>query len=190
MKNNHYLTCLNYCLYKLYTDEIIAYPTESVFGLGCNPDSKRAIYKLLNIKKRDISKGFILVASNYDQLKPYIEESKISLFIKQRMLFYWSLYNITFLLPAKSTVPFWITGDSSYVAVRISNHISIINLCNYFGKPIISTSANISGKKSCTSEVELIKQFNLNIPLLPGKLGFNNKNSRILNLINGELIRD
>ncbi|MFT4725078.1 MAG: L-threonylcarbamoyladenylate synthase, partial [Colwellia sp.] len=56
---------------------IIAYPTEAVFGLGCDPDNLLAIEKLLSIKNRSPEKGLILLAANYSQLLPYIDDSKI-----------------------------------------------------------------------------------------------------------------
>ena len=60
-----------------YQGGIIAYPTEAVFGLGCDPDNSQAIEKLLSIKKRSPEKGLILLAANYAQLLPYIDDSKI-----------------------------------------------------------------------------------------------------------------
>ena len=53
---------------------VIAYPTEGVFGLGCDPANENAIEKLLSLKNRDIAKGFILIAANRQQLSPFVGE--------------------------------------------------------------------------------------------------------------------
>ena len=56
--------------------EVIAYPSEGVWGLGCDPRNKKAVLKLLNLKKRPMDKGLILVASNISQMEPYIDLRK------------------------------------------------------------------------------------------------------------------
>ncbi|CAL4043638.1 Threonylcarbamoyl-AMP synthase [Buchnera aphidicola (Tetraneura ulmi)] len=180
---------LNTCIEKLFLKEVITYPTESVFAFGCDPDSYLSTLKLLKIKKRIKNKGFVLVASTYNQIEPYILEKKIS-FIKKKILFFHWPGNTTFLLPARSTVPEWITGDSSFVAFRISRHYLIQRLCNGFGKPIISTSANISNHPPCRNKKELYTQFGSKIIFLDGKLGLYSKPSKILNLITGEIVRN
>ena len=56
----------------LKKEEVIAYPTEAVFGVGCDPDSEVAVNRLLALKQRPVEKGLILIAANYEQLKPYM----------------------------------------------------------------------------------------------------------------------
>ncbi|XBC40674.1 MAG: Sua5/YciO/YrdC/YwlC family protein [Buchnera aphidicola (Nurudea yanoniella)] len=179
---------LTECVENLKNDGVVIYPTESVFGLGCDPDKKCVVKKLLNLKKRQWNKGLILVASNYSQIQKYISESMISVKNKNFMLNNWP-GPITFLVPAKDTVPFWLTGASKFLAVRISSHASIIELCNKFGKAIVSTSANKSGLNPCKTHTEVIEQFGKNIPILYGKLGNQKNPTKIVNIISGELIR-
>ncbi|XBC38100.1 MAG: Sua5/YciO/YrdC/YwlC family protein [Buchnera aphidicola (Floraphis choui)] len=176
------------CINKLNNNGIIAYPTESVFGLGCNPNNKCAVTTLLKLKKRKWSKGLILVASHYSQIKSYISEHKLSFQHKKVMFKNWP-GPITFLVPARSSVPYWLTGKSNFLAVRISSHISIQQLCNAFGTAIVSTSANLSGLKPCKTYEEIVNQFGKNFPIFHGKLGNNKYPSKIINLISGELIR-
>ncbi len=62
----------------LKKEEVIAYPTEAVFGVGCDPDSEVAVNRLLALKQRPVEKGLILIAANYEQLKPYIDDSMLT----------------------------------------------------------------------------------------------------------------
>lgn len=179
---------LSECVDKLKNNYIVAYPTESVFGLGCDPSKKYVVKKLLKLKNRSCNKGFILVASNYSQIREYISESMISVQNKNVLLNSWP-GPITFLIPARNTVPHWLTGMSRFVAVRISAHASIQGLCNAFGKALISTSANKSGFIPCRTYTEIVEQFGDNFPVLYGKLGNNKFPTKIINLISGELIR-
>ncbi|WAI18665.1 MAG: Sua5/YciO/YrdC/YwlC family protein [Buchnera aphidicola (Acyrthosiphon caraganae)] len=172
----------------LHDDNVIAYPTESMFGLGCNPNSKKAIKKLLILKKRSIEKGFILVASDFNQIKMYVNENNLSNKQKQKIFFHWP-GPFTFLLPANPDVPYWLTGKFNTVAVRISAHIEIIKLCNAFKGALISTSANISNFTPCFTPEEVLKCFGKDFPLLHGKIGNEKNPSKIINIINGKLIR-
>ncbi|WP_187308554.1 Sua5/YciO/YrdC/YwlC family protein [Buchnera aphidicola] len=172
----------------LKNNNVIAYPTESMFGLGCNPDSEKAVKKLLQLKKRNIKKGFILVAANFHQIKNYINENDLSYKQKQIMFLHWP-GPFTFLVPAKPEVPYWLTGEFNTIAVRISSHSQIIQLCNAFGGALISTSANISSMSPCFTVKEVYKYFGHNFPLLYGKIGTEKNPSKIINIINGNVIR-
>ncbi|QCI21323.1 L-threonylcarbamoyladenylate synthase type 1 TsaC [Buchnera aphidicola (Hyperomyzus lactucae)] len=172
----------------LHDENVIAYPTESMFGLGCDPTSEEAVKKLLFLKKRTIEKGFILVASDFDQVRMYINENDLSKKQKNKIFCYWP-GPFTFLLPAKYNVPYWLTGKFNTIAVRISAHIGIIQLCNAFGKAVISTSANISNMNPCITSEEVFKCFGKDFPLLSGKIGNERHPSRIINIINGNIIR-
>jgi len=159
-----------------------------MFGLGCDPDSKIAVDKLLNLKKRNIKKGFILVAAYYNQIKKYIDETKISVNQKKNMFHYWPGH-FTFLVPSSSLTPYWLTGKSNNIAVRISNHLSIVKLCNTFGKPLISTSANFSNMPPCLTRESVLKNFGKDFPLFNGNIGDEKNPSKIINIMNGNLIR-
>ena len=62
----------------LNNEHVIAYPTEAVFGVGCDPDSEKAVMSLLALKQRPVEKGLILIAANFEQLKPYIDDTQLS----------------------------------------------------------------------------------------------------------------
>ncbi|WP_410002696.1 Sua5/YciO/YrdC/YwlC family protein [Buchnera aphidicola] len=159
-----------------------------MFGLGCDPTSEKAVKRLLCLKKRSIKKGLILVASNYNQIKMYINESKLSVQQKKTIFFHWP-GPYTFLLPANSLVPYWLTGQFDTVAVRISAHLGIIKLCNIFGKALVSTSANFSNMSPCLTQKDVFKNFGKNFPLFYGPIGNERHPSKIINIINGKLIR-
>lgn len=179
---------LSYCIKILHSKNVIAYPTESMFGLGCDPTSKEAVLKLLCLKKRNIEKGFILVASNFNQIKRYINENSLSKKQKKKIFSFWP-GPFTFLLPASSETPVWLTGKFNTIAVRISAHISIIKLCDTFGQALISTSANIENMNPSTTCEEVFKYFGRDFPLLHGEIGNEKNPSKIINITNGKLIR-
>lgn len=177
-------------LKKLYQGQVIIYPTESVFGLGCDPDSERAIYSLLTIKNRSWKKGFILVAANYKQLMKYIDDNALN--EKQRCSILSNSPNpITWIVPAHINTPYWLTGKFSSLAVRISRFEPIRRLCLAFGKPLVSTSANISGFLAARTILEINNQFekyNL-LVMHDNTLGGFLYPSTIKNIITGEIIR-
>ena len=144
---------------------IIAYPTEAVFGLGCDPDNNSAIEKLLSLKKRSADKGFILIASDYSQLQPYIDESAISEKQKMQILSRWP-GAITQVLPINKNISSLLSGVYKTIAVRITLHPDVIALCRKTGKAIISTSANLSGQPAAISWQNVIEQFPTQIDYL------------------------
>lgn len=179
-------------LLHLKKGKIVVYPTESIFGLGCDPDNEDAIYTLLDIKKRSWKKGLILVAANYEQLLKYVADDDLNVQQRSRILTVWPI-PITWLVPARINVPYWITGQFSFLAVRISNFELICRICLAFGKPLVSTSANLSGYPPARSLVEVYKQLGgdnfFKMYRVSGVLGGFFKPSEIRNVFTGELIR-
>ena len=135
---------------------VIAYPTEGVFGLGCDPANEQAIEKLLSLKNRDISKGFILIASNREQLSPFIGELNET--IENKLNDSWP-GPVTWILPCSEHAPVSITGGKATIATRVTSHKIAHALCNEFNSAIISTSANISGNPACTTAQEVSAVF-------------------------------
>jgi len=173
----------------LQQGELIAYPTEAVYGLGCDPDNEASVLKLLALKKRPIEKGLILVAKTYSQLLPYVDDAKIPMYMRTEIFSSWP-GPVTWLLPAAKQCPKWVTGNSDLVAVRVSQHLVINQLCELFGKPLISTSANASGVNPAMNSEQLYQQFDKTLLLVDGALGGANKPSQIRHGISGQTIRD
>ncbi|WWO97706.1 MAG: Sua5/YciO/YrdC/YwlC family protein [Candidatus Dasytiphilus stammeri] len=179
---------IEFFLKKLGEDAIIAYPTEAVYGLGCNPDSKKAVMQLLSLKQRPIENGLILVAADYQQIKPYIADE--ILLSKQREIIgcLWP-GPMTLVLPANPKTPYWITGRFSSVAVRVSNYPPVKKLCRAFKKPLISTSANFHGFPPCRSVEEIRNQFGYQLLIYPGKVGRLQHPTEIIDIFTGKIIR-
>lgn len=189
LKICHIYTSLVKCIDFLNKNYIIAYPTEAVFALGCNPDSDDAIINLLKLKHRSQNKGLILIAASYNQLIPYINECRLSDFQKQKIFSLWPGF-ITFLVPARSNVSNWITGSSNLIAVRVTTHPVVKRLCLHYGKPIISTSANVTGMPESRTVKDVIQYFGSNIPILNGNIGGFLYPSQIFNILTGEYVRN
>lgn len=168
--------------------KIIAYPTEAVFGLGCDPDNKKAVHHLLLIKQRPWEKGFILIAGDYKQLIPYIDEKKLTN-LQKKMMISAETKVTTWVVPAKKNTPKWLKGKFNSLAVRITKFKLIKNLCFLYGKPLISTSANINKLPSCKTKEEVIAQFNNQVSILDGSIGGDKNPSEIRNIVTGHLYR-
>lgn len=139
----------------LQQGRIIAYPTESVYGLGCNPYDEAAAMQLLTLKQRPIHKGLILIAANYSQLIPFIKPNEAML---KRILPSWP-GPVTWVVPAQPWVPDYLKGQHSSLAVRVSAHPTVQQLCSQFGGAIISTSANISQQEPARSALAVRQHF-------------------------------
>lgn len=178
---------IRHAVHILQQGGIIAYPTEAVFGLGCLPENLDSIKRLLQIKQRPIEKGLILLASELSQLEPYLAEIKPD--ILQKIQPSWP-GPTTWVLPAtKKTSPL-IKGQFDTIAVRISAHPIVRELCRQCQSPIISTSANITGKHMSYSAFDVRLQFQNQLDyILDGPLGDSNKPSVIKNAITDEIIR-
>ncbi|MBS0032815.1 MAG: Sua5/YciO/YrdC/YwlC family protein [Candidatus Baumannia cicadellinicola] len=172
----------------LHQQQVVAYPTEAMFGLGCDPDSEKAVHTLLTLKKRDWQKGLILVAANYEQLANYIDDNSLNINQRARMFSLWP-GPITWTIPARTTTPCWLTGKFSTLAVRISAFKPVRMLCLAFGKPIVSTSANVSGQSPARNICEVRQQFGAAFPVMDQIIEGRYSPSEIRDAISGQLIR-
>lgn len=163
---------------------VIAYPTEAVFGLGCDPENQKAVKRLLSIKQRPIAKGLILVAADFTQVEKYLLPLSVS------QLAYTKASDTTFIFPVRKSTPVWLTGDFSSLAIRISQHPLVHRLCTELDSAIVSTSANISGQDPARSSEEVLDQLGDKIDvILKGNTGDSLKPSVIRDSISGEIIR-
>lgn len=150
---------------------IIAYPTEAVYGLGCDPLCEAAVLRLLTLKKRSITKGLILIAASLKQVMPYIDSTAISSERMQQILASWP-GPVTWVFPASDKVPSWIRGNHTTVAVRVTAHPIAKALCADFGRPIVSTSANTEGHPPARDAQTVAKIFPSGIEVIvSGEVG-------------------
>ncbi|WP_350307274.1 L-threonylcarbamoyladenylate synthase type 1 TsaC [Photorhabdus viridis] len=172
----------------LKAEKVIAYPTEAVFGLGCDPDSEKAVNELLILKKRPWQKGLILIADNYRQLQPYLDDKLLTEEQKEVIFAYWP-GPVTWVIPAKASTSKWLTGQFSTLAVRVSAHPLVKQLCTFYGKPLVSTSANLNGLEPCRTAEEVRQQFGDKFSVLDGDVGGRKNPSEIRDALTGELYR-
>jgi L-threonylcarbamoyladenylate synthase len=165
---------------------LIAYPTESCYGLGCDPRNYRAIKKLLRLKKRLQGKGMILVAANFEQLKPFVAPLKPSERAKIERA--WP-GPVTWVLPASNRAPQWLKGQQDSVAVRVTAHSGAARLCKVLNMALVSTSANISGRRPIKTHAACVKAFGRKVRMLRGRVGRRKRPSTILDLKTGRTLR-
>jgi L-threonylcarbamoyladenylate synthase len=169
---------------------VIAYPTEAVYGLGCDPKNISAVKKILELKKREKEKGLILVAANLEQLNPYIQPLKKE--IEKKLLDSWheATTAITWLVPVNEITSEYLKGQFDTLAIRVSNHPIVKELCEQFNGAIVSTSANISTQESARTAEQVKNIFENKIDfILEGETDLNAQPSEIRNAVTNEVIR-
>ena len=167
---------------------VIAYPTEAVYGLGCDPTNLRAVERLLSLKQRSRDKGLILIAAEFDQLSPYLAEIENSL--KANIFSTWP-GPVTWLWPANPEVSSLLRGKHDTIAVRVTAHPLAAALCRAFGGPLVSTSANLSGKPPTRNADEVRIQLAERVDyVLEGETGGLSRPSQIRDALTGAVIRE
>ena len=167
---------------------VIAYPTEAVYGLGCDPFNLQAVEKLFHVKQRPVEKGVILVAASVEQITSYVELQDTPW--ETEVLASWP-GPVTWVLPVKASanLPGWITGGRDTVAIRVSAHPTVQALCNVFGQPIVSTSANLTNQKPAMSCTEIKQIFQDSVYCLEGELGKFSQPTQIRDALTGRILR-
>lgn len=166
---------------------VIAYPTEGVWGLGCDPFDVEAVARLLDLKQREPAKGLILVAADFTQIEPYL--APLTDIQCERLRTTWPGPH-TWLVPHNGSIPAWISGGRSTVAVRVSAHPLVAALTRAFGGPLVSTSANPSTRPPARSALRVRCYFPGALDyVLPGRLGGQRGPTPIRDLDSGDLRR-
>jgi L-threonylcarbamoyladenylate synthase len=165
---------------------VLAYPTEAVWGLGCDPWDQAAVYRLLTLKRRPMEKGLILVADNirqFDFLLHDLPEESLA-----KLASTWPGPN-TWLVPHHNRLPGWVTGAHATVALRVSEHPLVGELCALTG-PLISTSANPAGRPAARTRLRVQQYFPDGLDgILMGELGGRKNPSVIRDLVTGRVFR-
>jgi len=156
---------------------VIAYPTESCYGFGCDPFNRKAIDKIIKVKGRSKTKGLIVIAGDLKQLEKLI--LPLTRNDLQEVSQYWpGPYSL--ILPVTRKVPRNLIGVHPRIAVRVSKHYLVRQLCDRLNLPLVSTSANKSGFKSIRTYRECKRQFGKKVMVLPGLTSFAKKPSTII----------
>lgn len=169
---------------------VIAYPTEAVFGLGCDPNNLSAVKKILDLKKRKKEKGLILIAANFEQLKPYIKPLEKP--IEDKLIASWKdrEHAVTWLVPVDKDVSEYLKGQFDTLAIRVSHHPVVKELCEKFGGALVSTSANIATQEAARNAEQVKEIFGSNVDfILEGETNLNAEPSEIRDALTDKIIR-
>ncbi|MBW8192786.1 Sua5/YciO/YrdC/YwlC family protein [Neiella marina] len=173
----------------LHQSGVIAYPTEAVFGLGCDPDNEAAVMALLAIKQRPVEKGLILVAANREQLAAYVDFAALTSAQLARVEATWPGPH-SWVIAKQPKVPTFLSGQFDSLAVRVSAHPEVQKLCLAFGKPLVSTSANFTGQPPCRTTAEVDTQMgHLLAAIQPGDCDINANPSQIRDAKSNQILR-
>lgn len=166
---------------------VIACPTEAVWGLSCDPFSDRAVQRLLDLKERPAHKGLILVAADESQLAFLLHDLPQPL--QRKVSVSWPGPN-TWLVPHHGRVPPLVHGRFDSVAVRVSGHPLVRELCRVYGGPLVSSSANVAGSPAPKTLLAVRNYFGLRLDgLLPGRVGAAGRPSTIRDVFSDEVFR-
>ena len=177
---------LNRLVHELSNGAVIGYPTDTIWGFGCDPLAAESVVRILQIKQRRLEKGLILLSSNLEYCSPFIkldqqQRAQISLPTERPT---------TWLVDASDNCPPWICGSHTTVAMRITDHPLLAYLCARLHSPLVSTSANAAGKSTARSSLQLRRQFGSQLDFIV--TGFNSggrQASQIKSLASGNLLR-
>jgi L-threonylcarbamoyladenylate synthase len=171
----------------LWQGAILAYPTEAVYGLGCNPFNESAVFRLLSLKQRPVEKGLILIADSFERLEPLVGE--IPQKTLDRVLADWP-GPVTWLMPAAKGVPHWLTGDHTSLAMRVTDHPIASALCRASGLPLVSTSANLSQKAPARTPLQVRLCCGGGVDwIVHGETGGNSRPTPIKDALSGKILR-
>ncbi len=166
---------------------VIAYPTETVYGLGCDPFNAAAVLHLLALKQRSLQQGVILIGSDFAQLQPLL--LPLSPAVRKRVSKP-AAQPVTWLLPCLADMPVWLTGGRDTLAVRVTSHPLAAELCRAWGGPLVSTSANLHGRRPATSALAVRRAFNGKLDyILHGAGNTTNTPSSLRDGITGAVLR-
>jgi L-threonylcarbamoyladenylate synthase len=166
---------------------VLAYPTEAVYGLGCDPLEYAAVERIFGLKGRAASKGLILIAADFSQLLPYV--APLDAVLKEKLEASWP-GPITWVMPAAPALPFWLSGGRTTIAVRVTAHPVARALCESSGMALVSTSANHSGRSPARSSTQVRALFGDSVDyILPGAVGASSKPTEIRDALSGQVLR-
>jgi len=171
----------------LRAGELIAYPTEAVYGLGCDPANEAAVLRLLKLKSRPVAAGLILIADRFEHCEPFI--GPLGPGQLDRALSSWP-GPVTWLFPRGQGVPDWLAGVHQTIALRVTAHPVCRSLCAEFGAAIVSTSANPSEAEPARTPERVEEYFGQALcGIVAGALGDSQRPSEIRDLASGRIIR-
>jgi len=173
----------------LHGGGVLAYPTEAVFGLGCDPHDRAAFERIFALKQRPPTQGVLLIAADFAQVERYIELAAVPDDAMRRAQASWPGPH-TWIFPRSSAVPAWVAGGHAGIALRVTAHEPAAALCRAFGGALVSTSANPHGQAPARSAQAVAACFGDELDgLLDAPLGFQATPTVIRDVLSGAIIR-
>jgi L-threonylcarbamoyladenylate synthase len=168
---------------------VLAYPTEAVFGLGCDPHDRDAFARLFALKGRPATQGVLLIASDFEQVAPYIDIRAVPADVLDDVRASWPGPH-TWIFPRSARVPDWVAGAHAGIALRVTAHEPAAALCRAFGAPLVSTSANPHGEPPARDLATLERFFGDRLEgALDAPLGDQERPTTIRDALSGAIIR-
>jgi L-threonylcarbamoyladenylate synthase len=168
---------------------VLAYPTEAVFGLGCDPHNQAAFERIFTLKQRPSTQGVLLIAADFSQVERYVDMAKVPPGVLAQVRASWP-GPFTWVFPRSAEVPDWVAGAHAGIALRVSGHAPAVALCRAFGGALVSTSANIHGQPPARDEATITKYFGEDLDgVVHAPLGGASQPSTIKDALTGAIIR-
>lgn len=168
---------------------VLAYPTEAVFGLGCDPHSQAAFERIFALKQRPSTQGVLLIAADFAQVERYVDMAKVPSGVLAQVRASWP-GPFTWVFPRSADVPDWVAGAHPGIALRVSGHAPAVALCRAFGGALVSTSANPHGKPPARDLATLVDYFGETLEgVIDAPLGGAAQPSTIRDALTGAIIR-
>jgi len=173
----------------LHGGGVLAYPTEAVFGLGCDPHDRAAFERVFALKQRPATQGVLLIAADFAQVERYIDFDKVPPKVLADVRASWPGPH-TWIFPRSADVPDWVAGAHAGIALRVTAHEPAAALCRAFGGALVSTSANPHGQPPARSVQTVAAYFDEALDgLLDAPLGGQASPTVIRDALSGAIIR-
>lgn len=168
---------------------VLAYPTEAVYGLGCDPRDQMAFERLFALKQRPPTQGVLLIAADFAQVEPYIDLAKVPGEVLAQVQASWPGPH-TWIFPRTAAVPAWVAGAHAGIALRVTAHAPAAALCRAYGGALVSTSANPHGSAPARSAQTVLEYFDGALDgVLEAPLGDQQRPTVIRDALSGAIIR-
>jgi L-threonylcarbamoyladenylate synthase len=189
MLRRYSLIELNNAADVLKTGGVLAYPTEAVFGLGCDPHDRTAFERIFALKGRPATQGVLLIAATFSQVEPYIDLAMVPEHVLTQVRESWP-GPYTWIFPRSQNVPDWVAGSHAGIALRVTAHSPAAALCRAFGGALVSTSANPHGEPPARDVYRIDAYFGTKLDgVLDAPLGEATQPTTIRDALTGAIIR-
>lgn len=174
---------IRFAAQQLKKEGVISHPTDTIQGLACLPKHESAIEKIIQLKRRSHAKGLILLSSNIEYFYDFVAD------VNQLNSIKVETEPTTYLVKAKAGVSKFLTGNFDTIAIRLTDHVLISQLCQLSQSALVSTSANTSGQKTANTQLDLVKFFAQDLDFIIRPRLYNGQASRIIDLETGQRLR-